>query len=97
MGTKTTGGLSQVIAEVVQKVQKTCGRGCPELTDKLRPIGDLEAFDSLLGIEATRLLELRLGHKLPETVFVASDRRYALTLKAITKRVQQCLKDGGKL
>ena len=63
----------QAIAEVVRETQEASGHPTATIEGSLRPVGGLEGFDSLLGVEATILLEQKLGVKFStESVFVTN-------------------------
>jgi len=71
------------------------GRQCPPITDATKPIGDLEGFDSLSGVEATSLMERELNCTLADgSAFVhesPSGKRRALTVGQAVERVTQML------
>lgn len=84
----TAHDLVQHVCGVLVEVQGLSGHPVPTLTSGSKPIGDLPGFDSLSSIEATVLLEQRLGRQLDaETVFVAKDGSHALNVKQITDRL----------
>ena len=94
MLTKAT--IRAAIEKVLRQVQTASGRGCPDtIGDDLKPVGDLEAFDSLLAVEATVLLEAELDVTLAEgTPFIAvsaSGKKRALTMTQIVERLAEMI------
>lgn len=80
--------LLPVVLQVLQEVQKMSGRPWHPLTLDMKPIGTLDGFDSLAGVEATVMIEEKLGCALDvDSVFVSEDGKKALTLKEVCERV----------
>jgi hypothetical protein len=72
-----------VITKVLEDVQRNSGRPCCALTAATTPIGELEGFDSLSGIEATVMIEAKLGCTFKTDNVLAQDTaegRRALTV-----------------
>jgi acyl carrier protein len=61
----TKADVEKVIVDVLSHIQQLSGRGVAKITASTCPIGDLEQFDSLSGVEATVELSSRLGFELP--------------------------------
>jgi acyl carrier protein len=77
--------IKAAVIAALKEVQQLSGRGWNDLADDMKPIGTLEGFDSLSGIEATIAIEQRLGQQLDtETLF--EDGRRAFTLAEICDR-----------
>ena len=57
----TCAGVRSLILSVLQEVQEMSGREWNGLVGDAKPIGALEGFDSLSGIEVTVMIEERLG------------------------------------
>jgi acyl carrier protein len=75
------------LVAVLRQVQEASGRPCPAIKDNLKPIGDLPGFDSLLAVEATVLLEQKLGCRLATgTPFISESGMRALSIDAIIER-----------
>jgi hypothetical protein len=75
------------LVAVLRQVQETSGRPCPAITDTIKPIGDLPGFDSLLAVEATVLLEQKLGCTLASgTPFISDSGTRALRMDMIVER-----------
>ena len=91
MPTKTQ--IRAALEKVLRSVQASSGRACPAITDATKPIGDLDAFDSLMAVEATVLLEGELNVTLAEgTPFVsAAGTKHALTVAEIVDRIAQMI------
>lgn len=81
--------IQTAILEVLREVQEMSGRVWRGLSADARPIGDLEGFDSLLGVEATVLVELKLDCRLDlNTVFVSGDGKVALSVREVAEQIQ---------
>jgi acyl carrier protein len=87
MPTKTQ--IRAALEKVLRHTQAASGRACLEITDSMKPIGDLDAFDSLMAVEATVLLEQELNVTLADgTPFIsATGRKRALTVGEVVDRV----------
>ena len=78
------------IVEVLSFVQDMSGRMPVNITPKTCPIGDLEQFDSLNGVEATVELSTRLGIELRgPNVFVNDEGTKALSVSEIADVILQ--------
>jgi len=77
------GEIVRVITAVLQETQTLSGRVWQSVDLNTRPIGQLEGFDSLCGLEATLMLETRLGCSFEESLFVAADGKRPLALREI--------------
>lgn len=77
---------------VLREVQELSGRGWSELRPDLPPIGSLDGFDSLASVEATVMIEQKLGCDLEmDSVFLSDDGTHALTVKQICERLAKLL------
>ena len=83
--------IRAAIEKVLRQVQAASGRECPDITDTTCPIGDLDAFDSLMAVEATVLLEQELKCTLDDgTPFIsATQQKRALTIAEVVERVAE--------
>jgi acyl carrier protein len=80
--------ISAVLIAVIKESQVLSGRSWHPLRDDSKPIGALEGFDSLCALEATTILEEKLGCSFgDESIFVSSDGVRALTVTEITTRI----------
>lgn len=85
-----------VVLDVLQEVQTMSGREWSGLGADARPIGTLDGFDSLSAVEATVMVEEKLGCELEiDSVFVSDDGRRALTLVEISERLSKLLTGKG--
>ena len=78
----------EIITKVIQtvaEVQGMSGRPSAGIDNSTRPVGGVEGFDSLCGVEATVMLSDSLGLHLPEDYnpFISKDGKRALTVEAI--------------
>ena len=81
--------VKEEIIEAVVKVQEMSARTTEGIGSSTKPIGGLEGFDSLNGIEVTVILSESLSYsKLPaENLFVSEDGRRALSVAEIADRI----------
>jgi hypothetical protein len=89
----TSGEIERVVLEVLRESQTLSGRAWTDLEPTAKPIGDLDGFDSLAGVEATVMLEEKLGCRDLEadSVFVSENGKRALTVKQIAERIANLL------
>ncbi len=89
--------IQTIVLDVLREVQTLSGREWAGLIPDAKPIGQLEGFDSLCAVEATVLVEERLGCGDLEidTVFVAEDGSRALSVKEIAQRISKLLASKG--
>ena len=78
----------EIVTKVVQtlvRVQEVSGRSSAGIGASTRPVGGVEGFDSLSGVEATVMLSEYLGVDLPEDYnpFISNDRKRALSVSEI--------------
>ena len=79
----------EIVTKVVQTVahvQDVSGRSSTGIGSSTRPVGGVEGFDSLSGVEATAMLSESLGVDLPEDYnpFISSDGKRALSVGEIS-------------
>lgn len=78
--------VRSVVLDVLHDVQQISGREWSGLDGDAKPIGSLHGFDSLSGVEATVMVEQKLGCRLDlESVFVSDNGKRALTLNQISE------------
>jgi len=88
----TDAQLREALEKVLRQVQITSGRDCPQIGDATKPIGDLDAFDSLTAVEATVLLELELNCKIADgTPFISASGKRALTVAEAVERLAKLI------
>lgn len=77
--------IAATVVETIAKVQELSGRSSIGIGAFTCPIGGVEGFDSLSGVEATIILSESLGIDLPGDYnpFISEDGRRALSIKEI--------------
>lgn len=91
--------IQAIVLEVLREVQVLSGREWVGLDPDAEPVGQLDGFDSLCAVEATVMVEERLGcgDLDVDTVFISGDGKRALTVKEIAQNVSKLLAaKGGK-
>src|SRR5687767_2568066 len=85
--------IQKAVLEVLREVQEISGRPWKALPATARPIGDLEGFDSLCSVEATVMVEEKLGcgELKAHSFFVSEDGALALSVQETTKRIQKLI------
>ncbi len=84
--------FESLVVNVLREAQELSGRKWSELSIDCKPIGDLEGFDSLTAVEATVMIEEKLGCNLDfDSVFVSENGKRALTIKEICERLAKKL------
>lgn len=73
------------VVETIAKVQGMSGRPCAGMDASTRPIGGVEGFDSLSGVEATVMLSesLRVDIPINQNPFISKDGRRPLSISEI--------------
>ena len=73
------------VVETVAQVQELSGRSSAGIGSSTRPVGGVEGFDSLSGVEATVMLSESLRVDLPEDYnpFISNDGKLALSVGEI--------------
>ena len=73
------------VVQTVAHVQEVSGRSSAAIGASTRPVGGVEGFDSLSGVEATVVLSESLGVDLPQEYnpFISSDGKRALSVGEI--------------
>ena len=85
-----------VVLDVLKEVQRLSGRDWTDLGVDAKPIGALDGFDSLSGVEATVMFEQRLGCTLDvDSVFVSEDGKRALKVREVSERLRKLLASKG--
>ncbi|MXY21873.1 MAG: hypothetical protein F4Y49_11130 [Dehalococcoidia bacterium] len=82
----------QIVDKVVQtvaEIQEASGRSAVGIGLSTRPVGGLEDFDSLNGVEATVMLSESLGVNIPEDCnpFISKDGKRALSVGEIADTI----------
>ena len=87
--------IKAMVLSVLKEVQQTSGRDWTDLNVDATPIGSLDGFDSLAGMEATALIEEQLRGLTgleslgDESVFAANNQ--ALTLDEVCDKISAAL------
>jgi acyl carrier protein len=78
----------KAIIGVLEELQSISGRPAAQISERTCPIGDLDEFDSLNGVEATVELSDRLGIDLPGVnAFVTEKGTKALTVSEVADAI----------
>ena len=82
----------EIVTKVVQtvaKVQEISGRPSVGIGPSTHPVGGVEGFDSLSGVEATVMLSESLGVDLPDNYnpFISNDGKRALSVEEIAENL----------
>jgi len=83
------GEILRRIAEALTELQEESGREATKISEDMKPIGDLDGFDSHAGLELACALEQKLDIEIPldENLCVDDEKRRARTVKEIVERV----------
>jgi len=85
------------VITVLKEVQQLSGRTWSDLNPSSKPIGELDGFDSLASIEATAVIEGKLGCKIEQnSLFLSEDSTRALTIRQICERLAKLLEAAGR-
>ena len=77
-----------VLLDVLTSIQQNSGRDIAAISGDTCPVGDLDGFDSLNGVEATVELADRLGIEISGTsVFVNESGTKALSVTEVAERL----------
>jgi acyl carrier protein len=80
--------IGVLLLHVLREVQAISGRVWTDLDPNAKPIGSLDGFDSLSGVETTVMIEERVRCRLEvESLFVSDDGKRALTVQEIGDRL----------
>ena len=84
--------IVRVLCEVLAEVQQSTGRPKPQITGSMCPIGGLPDFDSLNAVEATVLIEQRLGVDLDcVNIFVNAEGTKPITVAEAAANIQEAI------
>jgi acyl carrier protein len=88
----TGSDINKIVCDALAEVQTLSGRDPRIANNSIKPIGELEGFDSLCSVEATVLIESRLGADFGlESIFISEDGNRALTIEEICTRIGEQL------
>jgi acyl carrier protein len=86
--------VQKIVVATVCAIQEQSGRPLPEVfCDTLRPIGDLEGFDSINAVEVTVQLTEKLGCEISGNPFAKGHR--ALKVEEVAKCLYQLVNNNG--
>jgi hypothetical protein len=90
--------IQVALLDVLKEVQTLGGHSWKRANPNDKPIEDLEGFDSLIAVESTVMMEVRLGcgDLGIDSIFVSEDGRRALTVQQITQNVKNLLVKNGR-
>lgn len=88
--------IQSTVLNVLRDVQTLSGRPWTDLDPTATPIGGLDGFDSLSSVEATVMVEEKLGcgDLKVSSLFISEDGTRALSVKEIAKRISELLAAG---
>ena len=77
--------IATKVVQTLAHVQEVSGRSSAGIGASTRPVGGVEGFDSLSGVEATVMLSESLGVDLPEDYnpFISNDGNRTLSVSEI--------------
>ena len=86
--------IATKVIETVTQVQDVSGRSSAGIGASTRPVGGVEGFDSLSGVEATVMLSASIGVDLPDDYnpFISSDGKRALSVSEIADSLSTYIK-----
>jgi hypothetical protein len=73
--------VKKAVQEVLTRIQSGQKLKCPELVDTLKPIKDLEKFDSPMSLLATGMIGRKLDLKIQPKTNVFGDKSGLFTIK----------------
>lgn len=91
----------EIVTKVVQtiaQVQEVSGRPSAGIGPSTRPVGGVDGFDSLSGVEATVMLSDSLGVDLPDDYnpFISNDGKRALSVGEIADNLSAYVDEKAK-
>ena len=89
----------EIVTKVIQtvaQVQEMSGRPSGGIDTSTRPVGGVEGFDSLCGVEATVMLSDSLALQIPEDCnpFISKDGKRALSVGEIADGLSMYIRSG---
>ena len=86
--------IAGTVVQTVAHVQEVSGRSSAGIGASTRPVGGVEGFDSLSGVEATVMLSESLGIDIPEdhNPFISNDGKQALSVSEIADNLSTFIK-----
>lgn len=81
--------LEQQLIDVLIQIQKLSGREIPTMTVQVRPMCDLDGFESINAAEATAMLADELHLKIKDIPFFPKAGAEPLTIAQIVENILQ--------
>ena len=86
--------VTEKLIHAIAEVQKMSGRPLEAINSATKPVGGIQGFDSLNGVEAAVILSESLGCELPaETLFVSEEGKRALSIDEISADVCKIIEE----
>ena len=86
--------VTEKLIRAIEEVQERSGRSLEAINSATKPVGGIQGFDSLNGVEAAVILSESLGCELPaETLFVSKEGKRALSIAEISADVSRIIKE----
>ncbi len=86
--------ITEKLIYAIAEVQKMSGRPLEAINSATKPVGGIQGFDSLNGVEAAVILSESLGCELPaETLFISKKGKRALSIAEISADVSKIIKE----
>lgn len=84
-----TSEVKEKLIGVLQSIQSSSGMPCPPLVGTVRPVGELEGFDSKIWPVAIGILSVEIGIEIPDdmNIFVSEDGETALSIDQVVAAV----------
>ena len=79
----------EITKKIIANIQKMSGRKVDEINEETIPIGDIEDFDSLIGVEFTSEVADFVDIGKCINFCVAEDEPRALSVREIAERIQK--------
>lgn len=79
--------LEQQLIDVLMQIQKLSGREVPPMTATVRPMCDLDGFESINAAEATAMLADELHLKIKDIPFFPKSGQEPLTIAQIVENI----------
>lgn len=89
-------GIQTVLFEVLKEVQTLCGHEWEDLPPSAIPLNILPGFDSLCAVEATVMVEEKLGRGQlsKESFFISEDGKRPLSIQESAQLIEKLLQQG---
>ena len=86
--------VTEKLIHAIAEVQKMSGRPLEAINSATKPVGGIQGFDSLNGVEAAVILSESLGYELPaETLFVSKKGKRTLSIAEISADISKIIKE----